>query len=95
MEYGSAADTLRLRRQSPTCIQKRRMWRLSSTDNIHLVLFLLFAALYSFVILYKEDFAYYDDDMMTDFPLRGLPALVPIWPDERKILSVGDFVASM
>jgi hypothetical protein len=58
-----------------------RQWRLSVGDRINVLLFLLFAALYIFVILYKEDFAYYDDDMMTDFPLRGLPALVPIWPE--------------
>ncbi len=66
-----------------------RMWRSSLTDNIHLVLFLLFAALYSLVILYKEDFAYYDDDMITDFPLRGLPALVPIWPDRGRFFPLG------
>ena len=60
---------------------KARQWHLSVTDGINVVLFHLFAALYIFVILYKEDFAYYDDDMMTDFPLRGLPALVPIWPE--------------
>jgi hypothetical protein len=65
----------------PNMGAKTQWWYLSVTDGINVALFLLFAALYITVILYKEDFAYYDDDMMTDFPLRGLPALVPIWPE--------------
>jgi hypothetical protein len=65
----------------PNVHAKAQWWYMSVTDGINVALFLLFVALYIIVILYKEDFAYYDDDMMTDFPLRGLPALVPIWPE--------------
>jgi hypothetical protein len=68
----------------PNVNTKTRLWRLSVTETIYCLLFLLFAALYILVLLYKEDFAYYDDDMMTDFPLRGLPAIVAIWPDRGR-----------
>jgi len=55
--------------------------RLTRADGIGVALFLLFTAFYVTAIFYREDFAYYDDDMMTDFTLQGRPALVPIWPE--------------
>ena len=54
-----------------------RTW--STADKISGILFVLFFAVYIFAIFYKEDFAYYDDDMLTDFSLRGRPFPPPVW----------------
>src|SRR5215467_7209919 len=36
-------------------------------DGIALTVFLIFLAFYIRLIFFKEDFAYYDDDILTDF----------------------------
>jgi hypothetical protein len=58
----------------------RKLWRDSNLiDGISAVLFLVFLAAYVFIIFHKEDFAYYDDDMLTDFSLQGKNFSPPVW----------------
>jgi len=38
-------------------------------------------ALYIIIICYKDDFAYYDDDTLTEFSLKGISMPMPIWPE--------------
>ena len=53
--------------------------RMNLTDRISVIVFLAFLTLYIALIFYKEDFAYYDDDMLTDFSVRGRNFLPPVW----------------
>jgi len=68
-------------------------WRLA--DKLSLVLLLFFTGFYIFVIFYQETFAYYDDDMLTDFSLRGINFPPPIWPGRGRFfpLAVQEFNA--
>ncbi|HEY1799810.1 MAG TPA: hypothetical protein VGG46_02655 [Terriglobales bacterium] len=59
-------------------------------DGIAAILFLLFAAFYIFLIFYKEDFAYYDDDMMTDYSVGGKNLLPPLWPGTGRFYPLAD-----
>ncbi|HWF92109.1 MAG TPA: hypothetical protein VN684_07480 [Terriglobales bacterium] len=59
-------------------------------DAIAAILFLLFAAFYIFLIFYKEDFAYYDDDMMTDYSVAGKNLLPPLWPGSGRFYPLAD-----
>ena len=52
---------------------------LNLTDGISVIVFLIFLAFYILLIFYKEDFAYYDDDMLTDFSVQGRNFLPPVW----------------
>jgi len=54
--------------------------RLSLIDGIAAILLLLFVGLYVFQIFYKEDFNYYDDEVLTDFSIQGRDFPPPIWP---------------
>lgn len=54
-----------------------RSW--SIQDKISGIFFVFFLAVYIYGIFYKEDFAYYDDDMLTDFSLQGKPFPPPVW----------------
>jgi hypothetical protein len=53
--------------------------RVGLADGIAAGVFLAFLAAYIIVIFYKEDFAYYDDDMLTDFSVQGKNFLPPVW----------------
>jgi len=55
----------------------------STVDGFSLVLFCLFAMFYMSVILYKEDFCYYDDDLLTEFSVQGKNFGPPIWNGDR------------
>lgn len=63
---------------------------LQGFDGIAVVLFILFAAFYIFLIFYKEDFAYYDDDMMTDYSVGGKNLLPPLWPGTGRFYPLAD-----
>jgi len=63
--------------------------RLSLTDGISAIALLLFVAFYIVLIFYKEDFAAYDDDQLTDFSLRGQSFPPPIWPSAGRFLPLG------
>jgi hypothetical protein len=63
---------------------------LQGFDGIAAVLFLLFAAFYIFLIFYKEDFAYYDDDMMTDYSVGGKNLSPPLWPGTGRFYPLAD-----
>ena len=52
---------------------------LNLTDAISVIALLMFLAFYIRVIFYKEDFAYYDDDILTDFSVQGKNFLPPVW----------------
>jgi len=53
--------------------------RVSIPDVIAAAMFLTFLAAYLILIFYKEDFAYYDDEMLTDFSVQGRNFLPPVW----------------
>jgi hypothetical protein len=55
----------------------------STVDGFSLVLFCLFAMFYMSVILYKEDFCYYDDDLLTEFSVQGKNFAPPILNGDR------------
>ncbi len=59
-------------------------------DYVSGALFLAFLGLYISAICYREDFAYYDDDMLTDFSLRGIPFPAPIWPNLGRFFPLAD-----
>ncbi len=63
--------------------------RLSITDSISAIALLLFVAFYVVLIFYKEDFAAYDDDQLTDFSLRGQRFPPPIWPSAGRFFPLG------
>jgi hypothetical protein len=62
---------------------------LDRMDRLSAALFLSFLAFYIFVIFYKEDFAYYDDDMLTEFSVQGRDFLPPIWPQVGRFYPLG------
>jgi hypothetical protein len=55
--------------------------RLDIADSLSVMGFLVFVIFYIFVIFYKEDFAYYDNEQLTDFSVQGKPFPPPIWPN--------------
>jgi hypothetical protein len=65
-----------------------RRFRLA--DGVSLVLLVTFLASYIFLIFYKENFVYYDDDMLTDFTLQGKTFPTPIWPDTGRFYPLAD-----
>ncbi len=62
----------------------------SATDGVSAVLLVAFLVGYLFLIFYKEDFAYYDDDMLTDFSLQGKNFPAPIWPGTGRFYPLAD-----
>ncbi len=74
---------------SPDGNEKSRR-RFTLSDGISAGIFLLFLGGYVALILYKEDFAYYDDDMLTDFSVRGRPLPPPIWPSIGRFFPLSD-----
>lgn len=58
--------------------------RVSPIDRISAIILLLFVAGYIALIFWKEDVAYYDDDMLTDFSLRGHNFPPPVWPGQGR-----------
>jgi len=62
---------------------------LTLADGIAAAGFAIFLILYIVVIFYKEDFAYYDNDQLTDFSLRGRNFPPPIWPDAGRFFPLG------
>lgn len=64
--------------------------RLKLTDKLAAIALLLFVVSYIFLIFYKEDFAYYDDDVLTEFSLRGHAFAPPIWPDLGRFFPLAD-----
>jgi hypothetical protein len=63
---------------------------LNFTDGISLIVFLIFLAFYIRLIFYKEDFAYYDDDILTDFSIQGRNFLPPVWSALGRFYPLGD-----
>ncbi|MGA7908258.1 MAG: hypothetical protein WCA16_12700, partial [Candidatus Sulfotelmatobacter sp.] len=61
-----------------------------ATDGVSAVLLVAFLVGYLFLIFYKEDFAYYDDDMLTDFSLQGKNFPAPIWPGTGRFYPLAD-----
>jgi hypothetical protein len=64
--------------------------RLELIDKLSAIVLLLFVAGYIFLIFYKEDFAYYDDDVLTDFSIRGQAFAPPIWPDMGRFFPLAE-----
>jgi hypothetical protein len=64
--------------------------RITLIDRISVIALLLFVTGYIALIFYKEDFAYYDDDMLTDFSLRGHNFPPPIWPSLGRFYPLAD-----
>jgi hypothetical protein len=63
----------------------RPSWRRRKLDIICIGLFALFLGLYIYVQLSGEDFAFYDDDQITQFSLRGRNFGPPIWPQLGRV----------
>jgi hypothetical protein len=64
--------------------------RLRLTDGISAIVLLLFVMCYFFLMLYKEDFAYYDDEMLTDFSIQGVNLSPPILPSIGRFFPLAD-----
>ncbi len=64
--------------------------QISVTDGISALIFLLFVAFYICVVFYKEDFAYYDDDMLTKFSVQGVTFPPPVWSAEGRFYPLAD-----
>lgn len=62
----------------------------SLADGVSVALLLVFLASYIFLVFYKENFAYYDDDMLTEFTLQGKTFPTPIWPDTGRFYPLAD-----
>jgi hypothetical protein len=88
---GSPPDSLSsgLSQRGASYGRMRLRSRLSLTDGISVIALLLFVAFYIVLIFYKEDFAAYDDDQLTDFSLRGQSFPPPIWPSVGRFLPLG------
>jgi hypothetical protein len=63
----------------------RYSWKLKRRAIVCLALFVLFLALYICLQLWKEDFAYYDDEQITEFSLRGKSFAAPIWQSNGRL----------
>lgn len=63
--------------------------RRNLADTVAQVALALFVALYIVAIFYKETFAYYDNDQLTDFSLRGRAFAPPIWPGAGRFFPLG------
>jgi hypothetical protein len=63
---------------------------LNPTDVTSVIVFLIFLAFYIILIFYKEDFAYYDDDILTDFSVRGMNFLPPVWSAVGRFYPLAD-----
>jgi hypothetical protein len=68
----------------PRLSRSARVLPVTSVDVAALILFGLFLAFYVSVILYKEDFAFFDNDQFTDFSVAGRALPPPIWPTEGR-----------
>jgi hypothetical protein len=68
---------------------RRLAFRLGLSDGISIALFLFFLAFYIFLILYKDDFAYYDNQQLLDFSLQGHFFPAPIWPNVGRFFPLG------
>jgi hypothetical protein len=69
--------------------RKRFPWRPTLTDGITAIAFALFVMLYVMAIFYKEDFAYYDNDQLTDYSVQGTSFPPPIWPNAGRFFPLG------
>lgn len=52
-------------------------------------LLVIFLAAYISLMFYKEDFAYYDNVVLTNFSLIGQPYWMPIWRDQGRFWPLG------
>ena len=91
--YGATADGRFCSRHdkshSTAAHNQRSVASYTSYDYIAAIAFLLFLALYIFLIFYKENFAYYDNDQFTDFSLRGIYFAPPIWLEAGRFFPLG------
>jgi hypothetical protein len=79
-----------LTRQDVSLHRPSFLRQLGLIDGIAAVLLLLFVVLYVFQVFYKEDFAYYDDEMLTDFSVLGKSFAPPIWPSVGRFFPLAD-----
>lgn len=63
--------------------------RLTPADVACLSFFGLFLVFYIAMILYKEDFAFFDNDQLTDFSVAGRALRPAIWPAEGRFFPLG------
>ena len=60
------------------------------TDGMSVIAFLVFLTFYVRLIFYREDFAYYDDDILTDFSVQGRNFLPPVWSAVGRFYPLAD-----
>ena len=63
---------------------------LNLTDGMSVIVFLVFLTSYLRLIFYREDFAYYDDDILTDFSVQGRNFLPPVWSAVGRFYPLAD-----
>lgn len=63
---------------------------LNFTDGMSVIVFLVFLTFYLRLIFYREDFAYYDDDILTDFSVQGRNFLPPVWSAVGRFYPLAD-----
>ena len=70
-----------------------KIWRLTESlqlmDWIAIIALLLFVSFYAFQMVHGEDFAYYDNDQLTDFSATGNAFRPPVWPEEGRFFPLG------
>lgn len=72
-------------RPDPNIRPPRPSCRLEKIDIVCLAFFILFLALYIYVQLWGEDFAFSDSSQITQFALRGRNMPPPIWPSAGRL----------
>jgi hypothetical protein len=68
----------------------KRLSQLGWADGLSGLLFIGFAIFYFYLIFYREDFSYYDDDLLTDFSLQGKSFPPPIWTGVGRFYPLAD-----
>lgn len=82
---GGRSDFALAHNQRRASNERGRLWPGLEWPDLWVAgLFAIFVAFYVAVIFYKEDFAYYDDDQLTDFSVRGVAFAPPIWPSQGR-----------
>jgi hypothetical protein len=80
-QYGQARSTFQFPHSAEAPKQKEQRWIVW--------LFVIFSAGFILILMYGEDFAYWDDEMFTKFAIRGTNFGPPIYPDAGRFWPLG------
>ena len=82
--HGRGRAALASQRESHVSLN-RSSWNLRKRDVIWLVFLVVFVAAYVYLHLWKEDFAYHDNELLTKFSLRGRSLYPFIFPHHGRV----------